>query len=160
MVATENRLKWALRLYPPLFFQRVWVIGFSKGFKSVRVKISKSFLNKNPNGSIFGGTILAAADPFLPVLFSQVLQAGSVKRNLRIWSKSSKIEFIKPALSNLFFEVKLTDADIEEAKQTLIITGKFQKIFPVDVYNTDGEICASLMNEVYVRDLDISRTLI
>ncbi len=159
MVVSENTLKWVMRLYPPLLFQRIWVVGFDKGFTGVRVKVRKSLLNKNYNGSIFGGTIFAAADPFYPVLFNQVLNADG-KRRLAIWSKSSKIDFLKPAINNLFFEIKLSDADIADAKETLIVTGKYEKLFPIDIYNQDGEVCASLMNEVYVRDLDLPKTLI
>jgi len=159
MAVSENTCKWLMRLYPPLFFQRVWVMNFGKDFKSVKVKINKSLLNRNYNGSIFGGTIFAATDPFLPILFNQALNLNGKKR-LRIWSKSSKIEFLKPALTDLFFEIKLTDADIEQALKTLTIAGKYEERFPVDVYNKNGEICVSLLNEVYVRDLDFVKVLI
>jgi len=159
MVVSENTLKWIMRLYPPLLFQRIWVTGFDEGFKGVKVKINKSLFNKNYNGSIFGGTIFAAADPFYPVLFNQILNPKGDQR-LKIWSKSSKIDFLKPALTNLFFEIKLTVTDIEQAIETLTIVGKYERVFPVDIYNEDGEVCASIMNEVYVRDLDFSKKLI
>ena len=45
MVISENMLKWGMRFYPPLFFQRIWVKKFDKGFSGVHVKIFKSFLN-------------------------------------------------------------------------------------------------------------------
>lgn len=159
MIVSENTLKWAMRLYPPLLFQRIWVVGFHKGFTGVKVKVRKSWLNKNYNGSIFGGTIFAAADPFYPVLFHQILNSDG-KRRLAIWSKSAKIDFLKPAHSNLYFEIKISEADIAAANETLIVTGKYEQLFPVDIYNTAGELCAQLMNEVYVRDLDLPKTLI
>jgi acyl-coenzyme A thioesterase PaaI-like protein len=159
MAVSENTLKWLMRFYPPLFFQRIWVKEFSKGFKGVKVKINKSLLNQNYNGSIFGGTIFAAADPFFPILFNQILTLNG-KKNLRIWSKSSKVDFLKPALTSLFFEIMLTDADIEQALATLTIAGKYEGRFPVDIYNKNGEICVSLLNEVYVRDLDFVKTLV
>jgi acyl-coenzyme A thioesterase PaaI-like protein len=159
MAVSENTLKWLMRLYPPLFFQRIWVREFSKGFKGVKVKINKSLLNKNYNGSIFGGTIFAAADPFFPILFNQTLNLNGKKR-LKIWSKSSKIDFLKPGLTDLFFEIKLTDTDIERVLETLTIVGKYEGCFPVDIYNKNDEICVSLLIEVYVRDLDFVKALI
>jgi hypothetical protein len=158
MVVSENTLKWIMRLYPPLLFQRIWVRGFNKGFKGVRVKIIKSIFNKNYNGSIFGGTIFAAADPFYPVLFDRVLNTGG--RKLKIWSKSSKINFLKPALSSLSFQIILSDADIELAIHTLNTTGKYESSFPIDIYNNNNEVCVSLMNEVYIRDLNFTQTAI
>src|ERR1700748_886149 len=107
MVVSENLLKWAMRLYPPLFFQRIWVVKFSKGFKGVHVKISKSLLNLNYNNSIFGGTIFSAADPFYPLLFHQVFTHKGYK--VIAWSKSAEIQFIKPGLNKLYFKISLSD---------------------------------------------------
>ncbi|MEB0260760.1 MULTISPECIES: DUF4442 domain-containing protein [unclassified Mucilaginibacter] len=154
MVISENAFKWIMRLYPPLLFQRICVVGFDKGFKGVRVKVFKSLFNKNYNGSIFGGTIFAAADPFYPVLFDRILKAPGSR--FRIWSKSSRIDFLKPALSSLSFHIILTDADIEQALHALNTTGKYENAFPVEIYNTSNEVCAQLMNEVYIRDLNFT----
>ena len=156
MVVSENTMKWVMRVYPPLLLQRIWVKSFDKGFKGVKVKINKSLFNKNYNGSIFGGTIFAAADPFYPVLFNQVLNPKGELR-LKIWSKSAKIDFLRPALTDMFFEIKLTDGDIGHAVETLAIAGKYERAFPVDIYNKHGEVCVSMMNEVYIRDLSFSK---
>ena len=157
MVVSENTMKWVMRVYPPLLLQRIWVKSFDKGFRGVKVKINKSLFNKNYNGSIFGGTIFAAADPFYPVLFNQVLNPKGELR-LKIWSKSAKIDFLRPALTDMFFEIKLTDGDIGHAVETLVAAGKYERAFPVDIYNKDGEVCVSMMNEVYIRDLSFSNT--
>jgi hypothetical protein len=159
MAVSENTLKWLMRLYPPLLFQRIWVVRFNKGFKGVRVKIKKSLFNKNYNGSIFGGTIFAAADPFYPVLLHQVLKPMGMQK-LKVWSKSSQINFLKPALTDLNFEIIITDNDIDHALEILTVTGKYERSFPVNIYNKEGEICVSLINEVYIRNLDFNKTLI
>jgi len=152
MVVSESVLKWAMRFYPPLLLQRIWVIKFEKGFRGVQVKIAKSLLNKNYNNSIFGGTIFAAADPFYPVLFHQLLSHKGYK--VIAWSKSSQIQYLKPGNTNLFFNIQLTDADIAEAEEMLNTIGKYIKVHPIDIYDKHGEICASVMNEVYVRNLN------
>lgn len=158
MAVSERALKWIMRLYPPLLFQRIWVVGFDKDFRGVSVKVYKSIFNQNYNGSIFGGTIFAAADPFYPVLFDRILKAPGSR--FRIWSKSSRIDFLKPALSSLCFRILLTDVDIELALQALNTTGKYEKVFPVEIYNSSNEVCAQLMNEVYIRDLSFNQTII
>ena len=110
MVVSERVLKWAMCFYPPLLFQRIWTIGFEKGFKGVHVKINRSLLNINHNRSIFGGTIFSAADPFLPVLFHQLLSHKGYK--IIAWSKSSAIRYRKPAMTDLDFKITLSDDDI------------------------------------------------
>ncbi|MEB0249916.1 hypothetical protein QN344_07195, partial [Mucilaginibacter sp. 5B2] len=60
------------------------------------------------------------------------------------------------ALSSLSFHIILTDADIEQALHALNTTGKYENAFPVEIYNTSNEVCAQLMNEVYIRDLNFT----
>ncbi|PWK79311.1 uncharacterized protein DUF4442 [Mucilaginibacter oryzae] len=156
MVISEGLLKWVMRLYPPLLFQRIWVVKFLSGYQGVDVRIRKSFLNKNYNNSIFGGTLFCAADPFYPLLFHQLLTRKGYK--LIVWSKSATIQYLKPATTNLHFSIRLNDSDIEQAEQVLNTAGKFISSFPIDIYDKDGEICVSLMNEVYVRNLNFIDT--
>lgn len=152
MVISENVLKWVLRFYPPLLFQRIWVIGFEKGFRGVKVKVNKSLLNNNYNNSIFGGTIFAAADPFYPILFHQVLTNKGYK--VLVWMKSAEIKFLKPGRTDLVFTISLTDADIEEAEDILNTIGKHVKAYPIAMYDKTGEMCVEVLSEVYIRNLE------
>ncbi|MHA4895664.1 DUF4442 domain-containing protein [Pedobacter sp. PWIIR3] len=151
MIVSENTLKWGLCLYPPLFFQRIWVKRFHKGFRGVDVKINKSLFNTNYNKSIFGGTIYAATDPFYALLFDQLLQREGFK--VRVWLKSASIQYLKPGRSDLFFTVIVTDDMLNEAIESLNTSGKFVKAYPMEITNPAGEICATVMNEVYIRNL-------
>jgi len=151
MIVSEKTLKWGLSLYPPLLFQRIQVKNFHKGFRGVDVKISKSLFNKNYNGSIFGGTIFAATDPFYAILFDQLLQRKGFK--VRVWLKSANIQYLKPGRSALFFTVVITDDMLKDAIDALNNSGKFIKAYPMEIKTKDGEICATVMNEVYIRNL-------
>lgn len=156
MIISPNTLKWVMRLYPPLLFQRIWVKSFSADFKSCTVKISKSILNKNYNGSIFGGTIYAATDPFYALLFDQLLQRRGFK--VRVWLKSASIQYLKPGRSALYFTISLNDEMIEEAEKVLKTNGKFVKAYPMEITNHQGELSAVVMNEVYIRNLHQGET--
>jgi hypothetical protein len=149
MIVSERTLKWALCLYPPLLFQRIWVKRFHPNFKGVDVKISNSFLNRNYNGSIFGGTIYAATDPFYALLFDQLMQRSGFK--VRCWLKSASIQYLKPGLSDLYFTITVTDDMIAEAEASLLTNGKFVKSYPMELFNKKGELCATVMNEIYLR---------
>lgn len=151
MVVSECTLTWAMRFYPPLFFQRIWVRKFDKDFLGVEVKIFKSLTNINYNRSIFGGAIFSATDPFYAVLFDQVLQRRGYK--VRVWLKSASISYLKPGRTDLYFKISLSEADIAEAEQSLITVGKFIKSYPIEITNSSGEVCASALNEVYIRNL-------
>jgi acyl-coenzyme A thioesterase PaaI-like protein len=152
MPVSETSLKWAMRFYPSLFFQRIWVIKFEKGFKGVIVKINKSILNRNYNNSIFGGTIFSAADPFYPVLFHKVLSNKGY--NIVAWSKAAHIHFFKPALTNLYFTITISEEVIADCEQELNNAGKYAKVHPIDIYDKNGQLCVTVFNEIYVRNLN------
>lgn len=151
MIVSQNILKWALRFYPPLFFQRIWVLKFENNYRSCTVKLSKSLLNKNYNGSIFGGTIYAATDPFYALLFDQLLQRKGYK--VEIWLKSASIQYLKPGRSNLYFTISVNDEILAEAENALKTIGKFIKAYPMEITDKNGVVCAKVMNEVYIRNL-------
>ncbi|GAA4308889.1 hypothetical protein GCM10023149_02990 [Mucilaginibacter gynuensis] len=152
MRVSENRLKWIMRLYPPMLFQRIWVVKFEPGFRGVTVRVKKSFLNKNYNKSIFGGTIFSAADPFYPVLFHQIFSNKGYR--IIVWLKACDIRYIKPARTTLSFTIQLSDNDITEAENNLNRIGKNVKAYPIEMIDENGILCASLLSEVYMRNLD------
>jgi acyl-coenzyme A thioesterase PaaI-like protein len=149
---TENTLKWLMRFYPPLFFQRIWVKKIDKGFKAIEVKINRSLFTTNLGNSIFGGTIFSATDPFYALLFGQVLRQKGY--HVTVWLKSAQINYLKPGRSNLHFRIEVNDEMIAEAEQTLQQQGKFIKAYPIHVYDRSDVLCATAINEVYIRNLD------
>ncbi|WP_017257581.1 DUF4442 domain-containing protein [Pedobacter arcticus] len=153
MNVSPNTLKWLLRFYPPLFFQRIWVVKFGEDFRSVEVKINKSILNINYNKTLFGGTIFSASDPFYAILFDQILQKRGFKT--KVWLKSAHIRYLKPGNTTLRFKINIVPEDIFEAEQQLKAGEKFIKTYPIEMYNEAGVLCAVVQNEVYVRNLHI-----
>jgi len=155
MLVSEGVLKWALRSYPPLLFQRIIVTKFHKGFRGVEVKIKKSFLNNNYNDSIFGGTIFSAADPFYPVLFSQVLVHKGYK--IKAWSHTAAIRFRKPAHTHLHFKITISDENIADCERDLNTTGIHRRTFPIEIYDKNEQLCATVLIKIYIRNLNYTR---
>ncbi len=151
MNVSSGILKWAMRLYPPMLFQRIWVIRFAKDFTAVEVKINKSLFNRNYNGTIFGGSIFSAADPFYAILFDQIFKRKGYKTIA--WLKSAQVYFLKPGKSDLYFKISISDDDIKEAERVLNEEGKFIKTYTMEIKNKDSEVCAVIKNEVYLRNL-------
>jgi len=154
MLVSEGVLKWAMRLYPPLFFQRIVVVGFEDGFRAVEVKVKKSFFNKNPNKSIFGGTIFSAADPFYPMLFYQVLVHKGY--NVKAWSHSLAIRFRKPAKTDLHFKINITDENIKDCELALNTVGRYRITLPIEIYDKTGLLCVSVLSKTYIRNLNFN----
>jgi hypothetical protein len=152
MIISENILKWVMRLYPPMFFQRIWVKKIHKDFKGIDVKINRSLFTTNFGKSIFGGTIFSATDPFYALLFGQLMKRKGFR--VTVWLKSAQINYLKPGRTNLNFTIQITDDMISEVEIALQQQGKFIKSYPIDIFDSSGQRCASAINEVYIRNLD------
>ncbi len=141
-----------MRLYPPMLFQRIWVKKIYKDFRGIDIKINRSLFTSNLGNSIFGGTIFSATDPFYALLFGQIMQHKGYK--ITVWLKSAEIEYIKPGRTDLHYTITITDEMVAEAEKVLSQEGKFVKAYPIDIYDTSGELCATAINEVYIRNLN------
>ncbi|PBQ31067.1 DUF4442 domain-containing protein [Sphingobacteriaceae bacterium] len=155
MMISENKLKWLMRFYPPMLFQRIWVMKIYKGFTGIDVKINRSLFTTNLGNSIFGGTIFSATDPFYALLFGQLMQRKGFK--ITVWLKSAQIQYIKPGRTDLHYSIKISEEMITEAEGVLRAEGKFIKAYPIEIFDTSGELCATALNEVYVRNLEFKK---
>lgn len=155
MLVSENTLKWLMRFYPPMFFQRIWVKKICKGFTGIDVKINRSLFTTNLGNSIFGGTIFAATDPFYALLLGQLMQRRGFR--VTVWLKSAQINYLKPGRTDLHYSIRLSDSDVQQAEQVLKSEGKFIHSFPIEIFDRHGELCATASNEVYIRNLDSQR---
>lgn len=152
MKISENSLKWLMRLYPPMLFQRIWVKKVHPGFRGIDIKINRSLFTSNLGNSIFGGTIFSATDPFYALLFGQIMQHKGYK--ITVWLKSAQIQYIKPGRTDLFYTITISDEMVSDAEKALQTEGKFVKMYPIEIYDTQGELCATALNEVYIRNLE------
>ena len=149
MKVSENTLIWGMRLSPPLLLQRIWVKKIHKNFKGADVKINRSLFTLNFGNAIFGGTIYTATDPFYAMLFGQILRNKDYK--ITIWLKSASIQFLKPAKSDLYYSINITDEMIKEIEAELNNKGVFVKSYAIEVFSKNKELTAIAKNEIYIR---------
>src|SRR5690554_7492096 len=128
MKLSERSLTWVMRLYPPFLFQRIWVRRFLPDFRGVDVKVNYSVLNRNSNGSIFGGTLFSATDPLYALLFGQLMRRRGFDKVI-VWLKSAQIRYLKPARTPLEITVRIDESAVTEAEKALKTAGKFVKTF-------------------------------
>jgi acyl-coenzyme A thioesterase PaaI-like protein len=157
MKISENSLKWLMRLYPPMFFQRIWVKKIDKDFRGIDVKINRSLFTTNLGSATFGGTIFAATDPFYALLIGQIMQHKGFK--ITVWLKSAEIQYLKPARTDMYYSIKIDDDMVKEVEQAITNEGKFVKTYPIEIFDTTGDLCVTAQNEVYIRNLNFTKPL-
>lgn len=150
-VWSRRKGRWMLNAFPPLFFSRVRVLEIGEGFRSARVRVRRSLLTRNLNGTTFGGAIFSGADPIYAVLYWQVFARRGVE--VQTWLKTARIEYRRPAQTHLELEFALSESEIEAAAQELEGRSKFVRTYGIEAKDTSGEVCAFIETEVYVRRL-------
>lgn len=133
--------------YPAYLFGRTVVKSISPDWKEVVVVIKKSLWNRNYVGTIFGGTLYAAADPFLMIMLMKILGI----KDYIIWDKGAEIDFRKPGRSDITFHFRITDKDLRRIQSDLKKTHKIVPEFLVEGVDEEGDVCVSVKKRIYIR---------
>ncbi len=146
---SSSKFKFMMNLYPPFFFNRIRIKEVSQDFQEIKIVLKKSIFNINGSGTIFGGALFAAADPFFPLMYLQIF-GNQLSTDVQVWTKSAHIQFKKPVLENVFLNFIISNQDIEEAKKALNELGKHNKTHSVELKNKAGEVCAVVDIVTYI----------
>ena len=138
-----------LNHFPPLFFNRIAITRLSSDYRTMEVRVRKSLLNKNLQGTLFGGTIFSAADPYHAIMYWQAMAHHGLATEA--WLKSAEIDYHQPGHTDLFLHFSLTEKEIQEAERALKREGRFRKWHEVQAVDTQGQPCATIRTLVYLR---------
>ena len=147
---SRRGIRYALNLFPPLLFNRISIKSISENFMEIKVRVRFSWMNKNFQQTIFGGTIFSAVDPYFPTMYWHIFSRK--KLPMEVWVKSAEINYKSPADSDLFLMFKLNEKDIQAALNGLQKDGKFEVWHNVEAVNSDNIICAEAKVLVYIRN--------
>jgi len=141
-------LKLTLNLFPPLFFNRIYLKNISSDYKEMNVVLKKSIFNINYYKSVFGGSIFSACDPYFPIMYYNIFK----ERKLIVWVKSAEIKYIIPANSTLRLNFKISNRQIKEVEDALLLNGKHEITNEVSAINNENMVCAQAAIQIYLRD--------
>jgi len=136
--------------YPAFLFSRTKIKSISPDWREMVVVIKRSLWNRNYVGTIFGGTLYAAADPFLMIMLIKILGI----EDYIIWDKGAEIDFQKPGRSDITYHFKITESDLKRIDQGLKKNEKIIPEFLVQGVDENGEVCVSIKKKIYIRRKD------
>ena len=84
-------IRWGFNLAPVYRGTGAWVTHISADWRDVRIKLPLSLRTRNYVGTIFGGSMYAAVDPFYMIMLIRNLGTGYT-----VWDKAASIRFRKP----------------------------------------------------------------
>ena len=146
---TANELKRMLNFWFPFLVNRIRIISIADDFHEMQVRLKHSFWNRNPNKSVWGGSIASALDPFFPVMMKQIILRRGTSTDF--FSKAIHVEFVRVVETNIFFQFKITEPEVINAEKMLNNDGKYEGWHFVSGVDTKGNVCVNGKVQVYLK---------
>lgn len=123
------------------------ILFWSADSTEVHLRLRLNIWTYNYVGTIFGGSMFSAADPFYMVMLLRVLGPSFV-----VWDKSASIKFKKPARSILYAKLEVTNVVLEEIKTRVKEHGHTTHDFIIQWIDNEGVLNAEMQRHCYIAD--------
>jgi len=101
---------------------------------------------RNYEGTIFGGSIYSAIDPFCMLMLMHRLGPDFI-----VWDKAAKIEFLKPGRETLHARFVIDDAELASIRAALDTQRSVDRSDVVELTDGKGTVCARVEKIIYIR---------
>lgn len=139
----------AFNLYPTIWGTGGRVTYIAADWREMRVEIPLRLRTRNYVGTIFGGSMYAAVDPWYMIMLIRTLGPGYV-----VWDKAASIRFLKPGRSTLTARFALDQGELEAIRSALASERSVDRVYAVDLVDRQGVVCARVEKTLYVRKAD------
>lgn len=146
MRPTPAALRRTMNLWPPFLFGGIRVESISDDWRHARVRMKLRWYNRNYVGTHFGGNLFAMTDPWWMILVLECLG-----RDYIVWDKAGEIEFVAPGREDVYVEVHITDALLDELRTATAGGEKYLRWCDMEVQTAAGEVVARVRKQLYVR---------
>ncbi|WP_018618350.1 DUF4442 domain-containing protein [Spirosoma luteum] len=145
--ASTWRFRQLMNWYPMYFGTGGKILFWSGDSREVHIRLRRNLWTYNYVGTIFGGSLFSAGDPFYMLMLLRILGNQYV-----VWDKSASIQFRKPGRQTLYARFELTEEKIEHIRQEVAAGGKTEQTFTLDWVDENGVVHAKLERLCYIAD--------
>ena len=134
-----------MNLYPMYFGTGGKILFWSEDSTEVHVRIRRNLWTYNYVGTIFGGSMFSATDPFYMLMLYRIFSDDFV-----VWDRSAQIKFIKPSKVTLFARFFLSQELLTSIKEEVLAKGENNYLFKLELLDREGIIHALIERTVYI----------
>lgn len=138
-------VRWGFNLHPTYWSTGGRLTYIADDWSQVRIRLPLSWRTRNYVGTMFGGAMYSAVDPFFMIMLIKSLGPSYV-----VWDKRASVRFKRPASSALTATFVVEPASVAEIREELGKVAKLDRIFTVDLVGTDGTVHASVEKTIHV----------
>src|SRR5690606_25649636 len=121
-------LRWLLNCYPPYLGAGIRVWQTSADFRQARVKMGRSWYNRNSGRTQSVGSLCRMADPFYVPLIME-----SLGRVYVVWVKAAHIDFIAPGKGTVYAYFGIDGTLLDEIRQRPAGGDEYLPVLQVEV---------------------------
>lgn len=144
--------RWGFNLFPAYRGTGGRVLYIASDWREVKIKLPLNWRTRNYVGTIFGGSIYGAIDPFYMLMLMHILGPGYT-----VWDKAANIRFRRPGKSVLFADFHLSDEEIVEIKNLADGAASIDRVYNVELKDRDGVVHAHIEKTLYISKKTHSR---
>ena len=139
------RFRSLMNWYPMYFGTGGKILFWSADSKEVHLRLRLNAWTYNYVGTIFGGSMFAASDPFYMLMLMNNLGKEYV-----VWDKTAQIRFRKPAKTTLYAKFLLEEKLIEEIKAEVAEKQEIERVFKIQWLSKDGKVHSEIERTCYI----------
>jgi len=139
-------IRWRFNFFPAYRGTGGRVTYISDDWREVRIKLPLSWRTRNYVGTIFGGSLYGATDPFFMIQLIQLLG-----REYVVWDKAASIRFKKPGRATLFATFAIDDTELDAIRAATAAGTSVDRVFTVELKDADGVVHAVVEKVIYVK---------
>ena len=122
------------------------VIFIASDWSEVRVRLPLSWRTRNYVGTIFGGSLYAAVDPFFMIMLLKRLGPDFI-----VWDKAASIRFRRPGRTTLTAVMCIGDGELDEVRRLMETEPKLDRTYRLELVDKDGMVHAEVDKVVQIR---------
>ena len=115
--------------------------------KEIHIRLPLNWKTRNYVGTIFGGSMFAAADPIYMIMLINTLGKDYI-----VWDKSGEIKFRRPGKEQLYARFILNDKTIEEIKEAVKKDHEVDYNFAMEYTTKSGKVISEITKKIYIAD--------
>ena len=137
--------RWGFNLWPCFRGTGARVSFIASDWSEVRVRLPLSWRTRNYVGTIFGGSLYAAVDPFFMIMLMKNLGPEFV-----VWDKAATIRFRKPGRSTLTARFRLDASEVAEIRHLLRELPKVDRTYTLQLVDAAGLVHAVVEKVIHI----------
>ncbi|MGH9795721.1 MAG: DUF4442 domain-containing protein [Candidatus Acidiferrales bacterium] len=115
-------------------------------WREVRIKLPLNRRTRNYVGTMFGGSLYGAVDPFYMIMLIKLLGPDYI-----VWDKAAAIRFRKPGRGTLYARFLIAEEELAAIRAALAIQPSVDRRYQVELADAAGVVHATVEKTVYVR---------